>query len=55
MGVFHDHWRLSAYVTNMTDAKSSTYAFGNPFSLGRIPQAIPVRPVTAGVTVSWAR
>jgi outer membrane receptor protein involved in Fe transport len=55
MGVFNDHWRLSAYVANITDTKANTYAFGNPFSLGRISQAIPVRPVTAGVTVSWTR
>lgn len=55
IGVFNDQWRLSAYVTNITDTKSNTYAFGNPFSLGRISQAIPVRPATAGATLSWSR
>lgn len=54
-GVFNEHWRLSAYVTNLTNTKSNTYAFGNPFQLGRVAQAIPVRPLTAGVTVSWTR
>lgn len=54
-GVFNDHWRLSAYVTNVTDSKSNTYAFGNPFSLGRISQAIPVRPLTVGMSVVWTR
>jgi iron complex outermembrane receptor protein len=54
-GVFNEHWRVSAYVTNLTDTTSNTYAFGNPFMLGRIPQAIPVRPRTFGVTVSWTR
>ena len=55
MGVFNDHWRLSAYVTNITSSQSNTYAFGNPFSLGRIAQAIPVRPLTVGMSVAWTR
>lgn len=54
-GVFNDHWRLAAYVTNLTDTQSNTYAFGNPFSLGRLSQAIPVRPLTVGLSVSWTR
>ncbi len=55
MGVFNDHWRLSAYVTNITSSQSNTYAFGNPFSLGRIAQAIPVQPLTVGMSVAWTR
>ena len=55
VGVFDAHWRLSAYVTNLANTKSSTYAFGNPFSLGRMQQAIPVRPLTVGMTASWTR
>lgn len=54
-GVFSAHWRVSAYATNLTGTASSTYAFGNPFSLGRISQAIPVRPRTFGLTASWSR
>lgn len=54
-GVFNEHWRVSAYVTNLADTKSNIYAFGNPFALGRISQAIPVRPLTAGISVSWTR
>jgi len=55
VGLFNEHWRLSAYVTNLTNTKSNTFAFGNPFSLGRIAQAIPVRPLTVGMTASWTR
>ncbi len=55
LGVFNPHWRLSAYVTNLTNATSNTYAFGNPFSLGHISQAIPVRPLTVGVSATWTR
>ncbi len=55
IGVFDEHWRLSAYVTNITNTKSNTFAFGNPFSLGRIAQAIPVRPLTVGMTATWTR
>jgi outer membrane receptor protein involved in Fe transport len=55
VGVFNDHWRFSAYVTNLTNTKSNTFAFGNPFSLGHIAQAIPVRPVTVGLSASWTR
>lgn len=55
VGVFNDHWRLSAFVANITNTRSNTYAFGNPFSLGRIVQEIPVRPLTVGLTASWTR
>ncbi len=55
VGLFNDHWRLSAYATNLTNTKSNTFAFGNPFSLGHIAQAIPVRPLTVGAAVTWTR
>ncbi len=55
LGVYNNHWRLAGYVINLTNTKSSTYAFGNPFSLGRFRQAIPARPLTVGVAVSWTR
>ncbi|MGE4065010.1 MAG: TonB-dependent receptor [Rhodospirillaceae bacterium] len=55
MGIFNERWRLSAHVTNLTNTKANTYAFGNPFQLGRIAQSIPVRPLTVGVNVSWTR
>ncbi len=55
VGVFDEHWRLSAYVTNLTDTRSNTYSFGNPFSLGRIAQSIPVRPLTVGLAATWTR
>lgn len=55
VGLYNEHWRLSAYVTNLTNTRSNTYAFGNPFSLGRIVQEIPVRPLTVGVSLSWTR
>lgn len=55
VGIYNEHWRLAGYITNLTNTRSSTYAFGNPFSLGHISQAIPVRPMTVGLTASWTR
>ena len=46
--------RATLYVNNIFNVESNTYAFGNPFNLGRVPQVTPLRPRTAGLTVSWA-
>ena len=46
--------RASLYVNNIFNVGSNTYAFGNPFNLGRVPQVTPLRPRTVGLTVSWA-
>ncbi len=53
-GVRHGPWELAAYVNNVTDNRTNTYAFGNPFSLGRISQVIPLQPRTIGITLRWA-
>lgn len=47
-----EHWRLEAYVDNVTDQVDDTFAFGNPFSRGRASQATPLRPRTFGVAVT---
>jgi outer membrane receptor protein involved in Fe transport len=52
-GIEREQWRVSAYVNNLTDNRTNTYAFGNPFSLGRISQVIPLRPRTFGVNITW--
>ena len=52
-GVQRGHWNVAAYIENITDNATNTYAFGNPFSLGRIPQVIPSRPRTFGMNVAW--
>ena len=46
--------RATLFVNNIFNVGSNTYAFGNPFNLGRVPQVTPLRPRTVGLTVSWA-
>lgn len=53
-GIQRPHWKMSFYIDNVTDNATNTYAFGNPFSLGRISQKIPLRPRTFGATVAWS-
>jgi outer membrane receptor protein involved in Fe transport len=54
LGVEREHWQVSAYINNLTDNSTNTYAFGNPFSLGRFSQVIPLRPRTFGLKLSWS-
>lgn len=50
----HDAWRLMAYVTNPFDDAGDTFAYGNPFSFGKVRQVTPQRPRTVGVRLAAA-
>jgi iron complex outermembrane receptor protein len=54
-GVQWQGTKATLYVNNIFNTASNTYAFGNPFNLGRVPQVTPLRPRTVGVTLSWTR
>lgn len=47
-------WSAELFVDNVGDARRNTFAFGNPFSLGRAPQETPQRPRTVGVRMDLA-
>lgn len=44
--------RLELYGENLADSRDDTFAYGNPFSLRRIPQTTPQRPRTLGFSLS---
>jgi len=46
-------WRLTAYVDNPTNARGDTFAFGDPFTQGRVRQFTPLRPRTVGLSFSY--
>lgn len=48
------HFGVQVYVLNPTDARSDTFAFGNPFSNNLVRQITPQRPRTVGVTLTAA-
>jgi len=50
--VFDARWRLEAYVANLTDSDTNTFAFGNPFSRARAMQATPLRPRSVGLRLT---
>jgi outer membrane receptor protein involved in Fe transport len=52
--VASERWRLMAYVTNPLDDAGDTFAYGNPFSFGKVRQATPQRPRTVGVRLGVA-
>jgi outer membrane receptor protein involved in Fe transport len=45
-------WRAEAWIDNLTNQRANTFAFGNPFTLSRGPQATPLRPRTLGVALT---
>jgi outer membrane receptor protein involved in Fe transport len=45
-------WRVTLAVDNVTDGYGDTFAYGNPFILGRTRQVTPLRPRLATVTVA---
>jgi hypothetical protein len=45
-------WTLSAFVDNPTNSRANTFAFGDPFRIGRQNVATPLRPLTTGVNLS---
>ncbi len=53
-GLETPRWRLTAYVENPANALGDTFAFGDPFTQGRVRQSTPLRPRTAGLTIAVA-
>ena len=51
-GVEVSNWRMTVFVDNPADAQGDTFAFGDPFTQGRVLQSTPLRPRTVGVTVA---
>ena len=47
-------WRAAVWIDNLTNPRANTFAFGNPFTLARGPQATPLRPRTLGAALSRA-
>lgn len=47
--------RVKLHVDNLTNARSNTFAFGNPFSVFAIDQYTPLRPraITAGLAIRF--
>ncbi|WP_165837071.1 TonB-dependent receptor [Phenylobacterium hankyongense] len=46
------HWAVSAFVDNPANSSANTFAFGNPFRIGRQKVITPLRPLTAGVNLT---
>ncbi|MBL8631087.1 MAG: TonB-dependent receptor [Rhodospirillaceae bacterium] len=53
LGVERNTWKIALYVDNILNNRGNAYAFGNPFSFGRVSQVTPLRPRTVGVTLDW--
>jgi outer membrane receptor protein involved in Fe transport len=51
-GIETGAWRLTAYVDNPANAEGDTFAFGDPFTQGRVRQSTPLRPRTVGLTLA---
>jgi hypothetical protein len=51
-GIETRRWRLTAFVDNPADGEGDTFAFGDPFTMGRVRQFTPLRPRTVGVTLA---
>ena len=51
-GIETHGWRLTAYVDNPAGAEGDTFAFGDPFTQGRVRQSTPLRPRTVGITLA---
>lgn len=49
-----DRWSAGVFVTNPTNAAGDTFAYGNPFSFGRVRQITPQRPRTVGLRLAAA-
>ncbi len=46
---FKENLRIGIYADNVSNTRSNTFAFGNPFSLATQRQETPLRPRTIGV------
>ncbi|MCB2107617.1 MAG: TonB-dependent receptor [Rhodobacteraceae bacterium] len=53
LNVTRGPWSATIYVDNIGNARSNTFAFGNPFSLQQVSQVTPPTPRTLGVTLGW--
>jgi len=47
-------WTAGLYVTNPADSAGNTFAYGNPFTFGRVRQLTPQRPRTIGLRLTAA-
>jgi iron complex outermembrane recepter protein len=47
-----DTWSLAAFVSNPANDAGDTFAYGNPFSFGRVRQVTPQRPRTFGLRLA---
>jgi outer membrane receptor protein involved in Fe transport len=48
-------WTVRVSAANLTDVRGNRFAYGNPLSFGRTPQATPLQPATlrVGVDRDW--
>jgi outer membrane receptor protein involved in Fe transport len=44
-------WSADIFVSNPGDSSADTFAYGNPFSFGRVRQATPQRPRSVGIDI----
>jgi iron complex outermembrane receptor protein len=51
-GLELSRWRVTAFIENPANAEGDTFAFGDPFTQGRVGQSTPLRPRTIGVTLA---
>ena len=47
-------WSVGVFVTNPTNDQGDTFAYGNPFTFGKVRQVTPQRPRTIGVRLGAA-
>jgi iron complex outermembrane recepter protein len=52
--VASDGWSAGLFVSNPSNESGDTFAYGNPFSFGQIPQITPQRPRTVGLRLAAA-
>jgi iron complex outermembrane receptor protein len=45
-------WNATLFVTNPTNARGDTFAYGNPFTFGTVRQSTPQRPRTVGLRLT---
>lgn len=55
LGIDCAPWQFTFFADNLTDDRGNTFAFGNPFDLGRQAQITPPRPRTLGISLTWSR
>ena len=47
-------WSAGVFVTNPTNDQGDTFAYGNPFTFGKVRQVTPQRPRTVGLRLAAA-